>query len=296
MADQDDSATFAVAQARSLADLGDFDKAREMLSKAIEATPDDAQLNALMGWYAFKGRSADPHERDRLAQHYLGVSFQLSPDNAFAHYYQGRMWAEQGNAARARASYEAAVNAKPDFAAAQDALDKLGARIPTGVSGVMARIVTAASGVTRIATSVSGVTRVPTAASGATLLAQKPEAEKPAARAPLIVATVVAALIGAGGYFVLTKEERKLGDLAAQLGTSLPIEAADHGQGEILVDVGQSWMALSGPEREKELAAIAAGAKQLGFKHVYIFSNSTQVAQSREGRRCIGVDCQLPQR
>src|SRR5262245_43010695 len=72
---------FARVQARSLSDLGDFDGARERLLQAIHEAPDNPELHAQMAWFSFKCRSIDPHERDRLAQHHLTVSFEASPGN-----------------------------------------------------------------------------------------------------------------------------------------------------------------------------------------------------------------------
>src|SRR5262245_6954228 len=91
----------ARAQARSLADLGDFAGAREALSRALDQAASNAELHAMMAWVTSRCTSIDPHERDRLAQHHLGVAFEVAPESPHPHHYQGLILVEQGNAQRA---------------------------------------------------------------------------------------------------------------------------------------------------------------------------------------------------
>src|SRR5262245_13331897 len=116
------------AEARSLADLGDFARAREVISRALDIAPNDHELHAVMAWYTHSCKTIDLHERERLSQHHFAVSFELAPNNALAHYWQGRIFMDVGNTARARTSIETAIKLRPDFEAARNALDRLTGR------------------------------------------------------------------------------------------------------------------------------------------------------------------------
>lgn len=260
MGEQEGSAVdvgFTVVQAKNLADLGDFDKARETLARAIDVAPSDPELHAMMSWYAFKGRSLDPHERERLARHHLRVAFELCPDNHQAHFHQGKIFADQGNTARARAAYDAAVRARPDFPLAREALERLGGRLES-----MPQAVAPSRGPARRAVST-----------------------------PLIAALVFALAVGAAGYWVLTAEAREFAAFGAEIGTDLPLRSVSKGGKDLYLDVGLSWTRLSAQERKEKMTVITEGAARLGLTSVYLFSNSEPVAESHDGRVCTEATC-----
>jgi tetratricopeptide (TPR) repeat protein len=248
------------AAAKSLADIGDFGKARDAIGKAIERAPNDAELHALMSWYTYKNKALDVNERDRLCQHHLAVSFEIAPNNPHAHFAQGRIWDDQGNSARARVAFDAALKARPDFRAAREALDKLG-------SGPAA----------------------PAAAPVAPVAHRRPKVRG------LVVAAVVMALLAAGGgYYTMGAQDRDLAAMAKDLGMHLPLRSASKSAKALYLDVGPSWDGVSAAERQQEMAAIADGAGKLGFTEVYVYAGGARVAESHDGKPCADQAC-LPQ-
>jgi Flp pilus assembly protein TadD len=116
----------AAAEAKAAADQGDWDTARAAMTKAIDAASDNASYHALMAWYTYQCSLQPAFERQRLAEHHLSGALEMEPENAQAHYYQGLLWAGGGNTTRARIALSTALNLKPNFQAASQALDKLG--------------------------------------------------------------------------------------------------------------------------------------------------------------------------
>jgi len=248
----------AITEAKGAAESGDFAKARNALARAIDADPNDCELHALMSWYTAKTSSLDPHERARLVQHHLGISFEIKPDNHFGHFYQGRIWADQGNSQRARTSFESALKARPDFTAAKDAMARLDAKPdatpePTG-------------------TRTTGMYRK-------------------AKHRHLMLLGFLAVLTGGAtvaSFFLSGKPAR---NLAAQLGTSLPLISISRGATELHIDVGPAWSALQPNEKEQEAGNIARGAMKLQLKRVFVYSNSKQVAELNEEKVCLDPKC-----
>src|SRR5262245_5246930 len=85
-------------RARKPADAGDFDGARREIAQAIEQAPNDAELHALMAWVTSRCKGLSAPERARLAQHHMEVSHDIARGNPDAHFYQGRMLLDLGNA------------------------------------------------------------------------------------------------------------------------------------------------------------------------------------------------------
>jgi hypothetical protein len=248
----------ALAEARACADVGDFDRAHAIVARAIDAAPNDAVLHAAIAWYGFRGRAGDAAERDRLCQHHMAVAFEIDPGSADAHYYQGRIWMEQGLGARARVAFESALKARPGFEAAQQA---------------MARLV--------------GTAPAPDAA-----VAPDPSKRaRPRTPLGLVIATVLTAIGGVGARFVLDSDGRELASLAKQLGTPLPIRSAGRADKQLRIDVGAAWSKLAADARAPEMAKIAQGAAAIGFDEVFLYAESHVVAESHGGQVCTDPTC-----
>lgn len=264
MADAEAAAdtTLLRQEAKSLADIGDFDRARETLARAIDAAPDDPELHAFMAWYTCKCRALDPHERDRLAKHHLAVSFEQAPDNAAAHYCQGQIWLAQGNGPRAKTSFEAAVRRRPDYTPAITALEKLGLRTT--------------SAVTLDYMPAQGGRRGPS---------------RQVVRGSIVALTVMAVGAGAVGYVMLSADDRENSAFAKELGTKFKLKSVSKVTDTLAIDVGLSWNKFNGADRVNELKSMGTAAKERGFKHVLVFSESVAVAEVHDGKVCADQAC-----
>jgi tetratricopeptide (TPR) repeat protein len=252
----------AVAEAKSLADIRDWDKAREALAKAIDASPNDPELHAQMAWYTYQCKAIVDFERDRLAQHHLGVALELDPENAKAHYYQGLMWEEQGTPVRARSAYMMAIKAQPDFAPAAKALDKLdkgGVEEPAPVQPGMA--------------SRAAMQRAPGAR-----------------QRVMVLAGIMAAAAALGAvYFLAGGGEHD--EIANQLGTKLKLISASRAGNDLHIDAGESWKKMEDGDRASEMQKIATRAQALGYVNVFVYSNSMGVGEVRDGKVCASEGC-----
>jgi tetratricopeptide (TPR) repeat protein len=249
------------AEAKSLADIGEFDRARETIKRAIDHTPNDPELHARMAWYTFRCSGIEAHERERLAEHHIGLSFELKADNPHAHFYRASIWIAEGNAARAKGALESALRADPRFAAAREALDRLGG----GGAAVAAQPVAAP--------------HAPHAA------------KRRVVRTSIVALTTAALLVGAVGYFLLSADDRELAHLAKQLGTKLTLQSANKAEQELRIDVGASWTTLSPDEHAREVQTMGDRARALGFPHLFVYSNTRPVAESHEGKACADATC-----
>jgi tetratricopeptide (TPR) repeat protein len=248
-------------EAKSLADIGEFDKARDAIKRALETAPNSSELHAVMSWYTFRSRQLDDSERERLAEHHLAVAREIGgADDAHAHHYEGLIWRDRGNLPRASASLQAALRVDPGRRAAKEVLDKLGLQ-PIGPAQPAAPV-----------------------PSG------KPAGKRRVVRGPIAVATVAAVLLGVGGYFFLTADERELASLGKQLGTKLPIQSAGRSGKEMHILVG-GWETLSAEERGSELKTISDGALNMGFSHVFVHRENAVVAEAKEGKICADGPC-----
>jgi hypothetical protein len=244
------------------ADQGDWDGARAAMARAIDAASDNASYHALMAWYTYQCSLQPDFERQRLAEHHLKVALEMEPENAQAHYYQGMMWAGDGNTTRARIALSTALNLDPNLPAAAQALDKLGkqpaAKEPTGT------------------------------------FARPRARSKPKLVLPLALATVLTA-IGAGTGLYYSGQPAGAADLAKQLGTKLPLlstSRAGPGLQDLHIDVGPTWGKLSPSDQTNEMLTIARGAQGIGVQNVFVYSQSRPVAESHGDAICVG-DCVL---
>lgn len=254
----------AAAEAKASADVGDYDAARAAMSRAIDGNPNDSSLHALMAWYTFQCNAVPAFERQRLAEHHLSVALELDPSNAQAHYYQGMIWAGGGNVTRARISLSAALNVRPDFQAAAQALDRLGKAEITAV----------------------------------TKENERPAQMRRGRRSlvlPLVLATVVMAL-GGGAilYFPGTGAQNAAADLARQLGTRLVLVSASRAGQDLHIDAGSSWETMPAGERTDEMRTIAKNAQLMGVTNVFVYANSAPVAESHGANVCVGKCAATP--
>jgi len=184
----------------------------------------------------------------------------MDPENAQAHYYQGLIWAGGGNTTRARIALSTALNLNPKFQAAAQALDKLGKE------------------------------------PGPKETLQQPtysRSKKAKLVVPLALATL---LLGGGGFAALYVTGQPAGatDLAKQLGTKLPLVSVSRvgsaGGQDLHIDVGDAWGRLPKEDQAAEMHAIAKAAQGLRFLNVFVYSNSSPVAESHGEAVCLG-DC-----
>jgi tetratricopeptide (TPR) repeat protein len=251
----------AAAEAKASADKGQWDLARATMSKAIDGAADNATYHALMAWYTYQCSIQPAFERQRLAEHHLAVALDLDPDNHQAHYYQGLIWAGGGNTTRARIALSTALNLKPNFQAAAQALDKLGKVNEPAASKEMERPKFAGS-------------------------------RKAKLILPLAIATLLMAA-GGGAAIYYSGQQPGASDLARQLGTHLPLVSASRvgsGGQDLHIDVGTAWAGLSPGDQATEMHNIAKGAQALGIVNVFVYSESQPVAESHGEAVCVG-DC-----
>ncbi len=105
-------------------ELGDFDRAIQDFDRAIELKPDYAEAyNNRGNAWAHKG------EYDRAIQDF-DKAIELKPDDAEAYFNRGNAWAHKGEYDRAIQDFDKAIELKPDFAEAYNnrgnAWDELG--------------------------------------------------------------------------------------------------------------------------------------------------------------------------
>jgi len=115
-----------LAEAKQLEGIQDWEKARELVAKAIDVAPKESDLHARMGWYTYKCSSIEHTERERLFKHHLEYALELNPNEILAHHYFGVIYTNQGNPVRARMEFQAALKIDPTFKPSKDALERLG--------------------------------------------------------------------------------------------------------------------------------------------------------------------------
>ena len=246
----------AVAEARAAAESGDFDGARSAIARAIDARANDPSLHAAMAWYTHQSFSLPEFERRRLWEHHLKVALDLDPQNAQAHYYQGMIWASDGNPTRGRISLATALRIQPDFSAASSALQKLTIKDQT-----------------------PSVTEM------------RPPVAPPRRKRGLLIATAVVVLGGGAALLSLGGRNPALDGMAKRLGTSLTLISVSSVNKDLYLDAGASWLAQPEGEHAAEMANLARAARELGFDNVFVFSNARGVAESHGGAVCFGEAC-----
>jgi len=256
-----DEAARAAAEAKICAEQGQWDDARAAMARAIDADAGNATYHALMGWYTSQSSVQPATERQRLAEHHLGVALEMDQNSCLAHYYQGMMWAGGGNTTRARIAFNTALSVNPKFQLAQQALERIGKAEPTASSEVA-----------------------------------RPNAYRRTGKrgkiVPLVLANLAVAVIG-GAVLYLLQQPPGASDLARQLGTHLPIASASRagtGAQDLYIDFGKSWQALSKQEQDEQLHAIANGARAMAIVNVFVSSQSRPVAEIHGETVCVG-DC-----
>jgi tetratricopeptide (TPR) repeat protein len=256
----------AAAEAKVYADQGQWDEARAAMARAIDADANVAGFHALMGWYTSQSSLQPVFERQRLAEHHLGVALEMDPQSYLAHYYQGLIWTAGGNTTRARIALNTVLSINPKFQPATQALERInkGPAQPSASDQV-----------------------------------QRPAAfgkrVKNKRIVPLAIATALVVGVGGGALYFLTQPSGAA-DLARQLGTHLSIASASRagsGGQDLYVDFGKAWQSLARPEQEQELHTIANGAKNLGITNVFVFSQTKPVGEIHGDAICVG-DC-VPQ-
>jgi hypothetical protein len=93
------------------------------------------------------------------------------------------------------------------------------------------------------------------------------------------------------GFFMLTADGRELATMTKQLGMHVPLRSVSKSGKALYLDLGSSWDAMSEPDRQQEMAAIAEGAGKLGFTDVYLYAGGTRVAESHGSKVCADESC-----
>ena len=253
------------AEAKASGDRGEWDEARAAMARALDLDATNATYHALMAWYTYQSSMQPAFEKQRLAEHHIGVALELEPENAQAHYYQGLIWAGGGNTTRARIALSTAISLNPKFQAAAQALDKI-SKVGTGDSSASREMERASSA--------------------------RPKKTKASLVLPLALGTVLVAALG-GALLYLSGQPAGGSDLARQLGTKLPLVSASRagssGQ-DLHIDVGKAWGAMSAGDQNTEMHNIARGAQAMGITNVFVYSESQPVAEVHGDAVCVG-DC-----
>jgi tetratricopeptide (TPR) repeat protein len=234
------------------------------MARAIDVAPNDPAFHAHMAWYSHQASALPEFERERLTEHHLAVALEIDPDNAEAHYVQGMLWSGDGNTTRARIALNTALKTRPDYVAAANALGRLDRVVETPAPGE--------------------------SPGTGTLL---PRRRTRKLRLPLVVATTLVALVGAGSFF-LSSDAREFSELSKQLGTTLSVSSASRVSEDLYVDVGTSWDKMPVEDRAAELTNIGQRAKGLGVANVYIYAFSQPVAEIHADKICIGPCAPVP--
>jgi tetratricopeptide (TPR) repeat protein len=252
----------SATEAKAASDSGDWDGARAAMAKAFDADANNAGYHALMAWYTYQSSMQPPFERQRLAEHHLSVALQMEPENAQAHYNQGLIWASSGNSTRARLALSTALNLKPNFQAAAQALDKISKATNPSASKEVEKTTT--------------------------FVPQK----KTKLMVPLALATALTATVGGAAMYFMGQQPGA-SDLAKQLGTKLPIVSASRvgasGQ-DLHIDVGKAWAQLKPGDQTNELHNISRGARAMKIVNVFLYSESQAVGEIHGDSVCVG-DC-----
>ena len=97
-----------------------LDRALILAQTAVEQAPDNPDVRDTLGWVYYQKQLPD------LALRAFEDSIAKNPNNPIYHYHLGLASAKQGNLARARQSYQAALKLRPDYPDAQQALKTIG--------------------------------------------------------------------------------------------------------------------------------------------------------------------------
>jgi tetratricopeptide (TPR) repeat protein len=253
--DKHQRAERSAIEAKAFAETSDWEAARKSMTSAIDDNPNSALFHALMAWYTHQCRSVPEFERQRLAEHHLAVALEIDPQNHEAHYLQGLVWAGGGNTTRARIALTTALKVRPDFTAAQSALDRLGGKLEDEAAP-------------------------PREGTLAT-----PRRNKRTLVLPLMVGTVLVGLV-AGGAFLISGERNTL---AKEIGTSLTLVSASRVDKDLYIDFGEAWSTLA--DKHAEVAGIAQHLGQIGLVNAFVYSNSNPVAEIHDQIVCIEAEC-----
>jgi tetratricopeptide (TPR) repeat protein len=97
-----------------------LDRALTLAQTAVEQAPDNPDVRDTLGWVYYRQQLPD------LAARAFEESIAKNPNNPIYHYHLGLASAKQGNIVRARRSYQAALNLRPDYPEVQQALKTIG--------------------------------------------------------------------------------------------------------------------------------------------------------------------------
>jgi curved DNA-binding protein CbpA len=93
---------------------GDYARAEEQFRAALKANPDEAEFHAAMAWTMFSDPKADKKRVVPEAKRMLAKARELSPKSPVPHFYLGKVFAAEGNDARAIEHLREALELKPD--------------------------------------------------------------------------------------------------------------------------------------------------------------------------------------
>lgn len=118
----EDHAVLQAERAREFFRRGEHVLAAGLLHAALQLEGESPDILAMLGWARHRACPEDP----ACGEAELSRAIELAPADEFAHYYLGRIYADRGETARARACLREALARNHEFAAARDALRGLG--------------------------------------------------------------------------------------------------------------------------------------------------------------------------
>jgi tetratricopeptide (TPR) repeat protein len=248
-------------QARAAESKGYWQKGAELMTEALALRPEDAEVNALFGWYTWCDDFADKEERERIGLHHLQYAAELERNNPIPLLYLGKMYMASGDASRAELSFKNALSVSPGFAPAALALKDLGEATRAGAKPA------------------------------------KPKFSRPA-RPGRTRTFVLGGLFGVlcvayALMFFQTSDRKRLKELASTIETGLPIvDGYRTKEGAVSFVVEQSdWDRLTPEMRTNELEAIRLRIAVRGIAQVLVIGGNNPIALITPEKVCTGPEC-----
>lgn len=250
------AADAAQAEAKTMEQMGQWDRAREAMARAIDAAPKESDFHARMGWYTYKNAEMPSAERERLWKYHLEYALELNPNELLARHYLGAIYANQGNLGRARLELAAALKIDPSFKPSRDGLDRLGK--PSKAEERQAAM-----------------------AQYGPLGRRKPKNKVAGLVVGLFFASIPLAI-----SLVMGDPDRVLEFSATDLGATVELWSARREQKMLLLQFeAESWDKLSANDQESELLRIGKNAETLGMTEIIAFLNTgDMVGQYAKGK------------